>query len=79
MLGPILFILFKKELEALSNKHGFSIHLYADDMQLYIIEFNPLFNDVVDLENNIFNCLKDIKDWMLLNHLQLIILTKSKH
>ena len=42
----------------------------ADDTQLYI-EFSPLLNDDFSvIEAKIIDCLKDIKDWMLLNHLQ---------
>ena len=69
ILGPILFVLFTKELEVIAKQHGFRIHLYADDTQLYI-EFNPLLNDFSDIETKIIHCLKDIKDWMLINHLQ---------
>ena len=31
ILGPLLFILYTKDLEAIVTKYGFSIHLYADD------------------------------------------------
>ena len=68
ILGPILFILYTKDVEAIAQKYGFKIHMYADDKQLYI-EFNPLFHDMNDIEEKIILCLGDIKNWMIINHL----------
>ena len=70
ILGPILFILYTKELNYIANKHGFNIHLYADDTQMYL-EFNPLFEDVSKFEEKIVQCMNDIKNWMLANKLKL--------
>ena len=70
ILGPILFILYTKELEAIAQKYGFSVHLYADDTQLYI-EFNPLFEDMAVLEDRISKCFNEIKVWMTANRLKL--------
>ena len=42
ILGPILIILYTKELHYIANEHGFNIHLYAGDTQMYM-EFNHLF------------------------------------
>ena len=70
ILGPILFILYTKDLEKIAKKHGFWIHMYADDTQLYI-EFNPLFHDMDSVENRIISCLNEIKTWMITNNLKL--------
>ena len=35
ILGPLLFIMYTKELEQIVSKYRFSIHLYADDTQVY--------------------------------------------
>ena len=84
ILGPILFILYTKELSSIAKKHGFSIHLYADDTQLYI-EFNPLIQNFSNIEERIIACLKDIKIWMEYNKLKLnsdkteVLLTQTRN
>ena len=35
ILGPLLFILYTKEIEKITEKYNFHVHLYADDSQLY--------------------------------------------
>ena len=70
ILGPILFILYTKELISIAKKHGFYIHLYADDTQLYI-EFNPLSQSIDFIEERIVDCLTEIKEWMTANKLKL--------
>ena len=35
ILGPLLFILYTKDLQTIVAKYGLSIHLYADDTQIY--------------------------------------------
>ena len=68
ILGPLLFILYTKDLEEIVEKYGFSIHLYADDTQIYLAfdvhSSNPDFTSIK-------SCFKDIKDWMALNFLKL--------
>ena len=69
LLGPLLFILYTKDLSYIAAKHGLSIHLYADDTQLYI-GFQPSDNNSYT-EDCIEKCLIDIKEWMLQNYLML--------
>ena len=68
ILGPLLFILYTKDLQYIVTKYGFSIHLYADDTQVY-------FSFDVNCENpdmsHVDACFKDIKRWMAANYLQL--------
>ena len=70
ILGPILFILYTKELVEIAKEHGFNIHLYADDTQLYI-EFNPISQDLTRVEERIIRCLREITSWMTRNKLKL--------
>ena len=71
ILGPILFILYVKQLEMIAARYGISIKLYADDSQLYI-SFHPMkpcqFSDVIDRINT---CLAEIKAWMVGNFMKL--------
>jgi len=68
ILGPLLFILYTKDLESIVSKFGFSVHLYADDTQIYF-SFD-VHSDNPDLEA-IKVCFQEIKQWMLKNFLKL--------
>ncbi len=71
LLGPILFILYTKDLEAIANSFGLTIQLYADDSQLYIA-FNPL--NTLDKDgklDRIKQCILEIKRWMAHNFMKL--------
>ena len=41
VLGPILFTCYTKPLGAIARERGLSLHMYADDTQLYIA-FKPV-------------------------------------
>ena len=68
ILGPLLFILYTKDLQEIAQKYGLSIHLYADDTQIYMAfdvhSKNP------DL-SNLVSCINEIRSWMSLNFLKL--------
>ena len=68
ILGPLLFILYTRDLEEIVTKYGFSIHLYADDTQVYfafdVHSSNP---DLTAVKN----CFLEIKQWMTVNFLKL--------
>jgi len=68
ILGPILFLLYISEIEEIATQHGLKIHLFADDMQLYI-SFQSL-NALVNI-SNIEHCLRHIKSWMSSNFLKI--------
>ena len=68
ILGPLLFILYTKDLEYIASMHGCCIHLYADDTQLY---FTLDSDDPSQLEHSMEHCMSDIKKWMTNNFLQL--------
>ena len=66
ILGPLLFILYTKELEAIARHHGLEIELYADDTQLYVAFSN---DNLANLEKTLQACLQHIKMWMTQNFL----------
>ena len=71
ILGPILFILYTKELSNIARKHGLQIQLYADDSQLYI-GFKPANSNIKkDTGLKIEACLKEIMGWMSTNFMKL--------
>ena len=82
ILGPLLFILYTKDLETIALAHGFEIHLYADDTQLYLT-FDSI--NSCNIEQRIIDCMCDIRLWMLKNFLKLnesktdVIIISSKH
>ena len=68
ILGPLLFILYTKELELIVTRYGFSIHLYANDTQVYF-SFDVHSSDP-DL-SKVKACFQEIKSWMANNYLKL--------
>ena len=68
LLGPLLYILYTKEIESIVLKHGLSVHLYADDIQIY----NSFHSDrAVEVRKQVECCLHEIKLWMSDNFLKL--------
>ena len=67
-LGPLLYILYTKEIQSIVEKHGMMSHMYADDCQLYIT-FSQ--DNISNAEVKINSCLSDIKLWMDANFLKL--------
>lgn len=68
ILGPLLFILYTKDLEAIVTKYGFTVHLYADDTQVYF-SFD-VHSDSPDM-SSISACFAEVKRWMADNFLKL--------
>ena len=68
ILGPLLFILYTKDLENIVTKYGLSIHLYADDTQIYFaFDVHSAKPDM----SSISSCFSEIKQWMAVNFLKL--------
>ena len=71
LLGPILFILYTKDLEKIANRFGLTIQLYADDSQLYI-SFNLLDKSDLNVKLELIKeCLTEIKLWMVQHFMKL--------
>ena len=71
VLGPQFFIIYTGPIAGIAKKHGLQVHLYADDIQLYV-SFNPKrAGDEQLAVERIQNCIHDIKQWMRANKLKL--------
>ena len=68
VLGPLYFILYTSDVFDLADLHGFHVHGYADDLQLYD-HCLPCDTDI--LSNRFSNCVDDIREWMSRNRLRL--------
>ena len=71
ILGPVLFILYTKDILRIAQKHGLELQLYADDSQLYI-GFKPTVpEDRWGVVKKISECITEIKAWMCKNFMKL--------
>ena len=61
VLGPLLYVLYTAELALVVDRHGLSLHQYADDMQVYII--TPA-GDAEAADRRFTACLVDIEAWL---------------
>ena len=68
ILGPLLFIMYTKELQEIASLYGLGVHMFADDTQLYI-EFDEESKDKII--EDIQKCFQHIRWWMKDNHLKL--------
>lgn len=85
ILGPILFILYTKELQSIAAKYGLEIQLYADDSQVYTGFNSKRPASIEDTKRRINSCMADIKSWMIANFMklntgktELLVCAKSK-
>ena len=69
ILGPLLFILYCKDIESIALKYGIQVQIYADDTELYIELKTDA--DVVEIKSIVESCLNEIKAWMSTNFLKL--------
>jgi hypothetical protein len=82
VIGPFGFKPYTKPLASIAKKYDLSIHLYADDTQLYLC-YSP--ENVDTAMSQIEQCIEEIRDWMEHNFLKLndekteFIILASKH
>jgi hypothetical protein len=68
VIGPFGFKPYTKPITAIAAKHGVSIHLYADDTQLYV-SCDP--DNIESATACMEACIEEIRQWMHENHLKL--------
>lgn len=68
VLGPVLFLIYSAETVAIAEKHGFSAHSYADDLQIYD---HTDQNSCPQLVQRLSGCIVEINEWMASNRLRL--------
>ena len=85
VVSPNLFTLYTGPMAKIIHRHKLKYHLYADDAQLYI-EFDPnIPGDTAVAVFKLQACIRDLKQWMTSNKLQLneqkteFFMTASKH
>ena len=68
LLGPLMYILYTKDIELIAKKHGLQIMSYADDVQLFI---SFKIEEIDHVKQTLTNCLKDVINWTNMNFLKL--------
>jgi len=58
ILGPLLFILYTFGITTIAHRHGITIHLYADDTQLYI---KLSTTDIINAKSRLIDCIREIQ------------------
>ena len=60
VLGPLLYIIYTADIIRVFERHGFQVHLYADDSQLYI---HLRSRDIKAILQSAESCLLDTRQW----------------
>ena len=68
VLGPILFISYSAAVIAIVQHHGFKVHAFADDLQIY---GSTAQSGAADLMARMSNCVESVASWMSSNRLRL--------
>ena len=68
VLGPILFIAYSAEVIGIVEQHGFNVHAFADDLQVY---GHAAQNEAAVLATRMSACIENVKAWMSSNRLRL--------
>ena len=66
VLGPILFIVYSAEVIGIVEQHGFNVHAFADDLQVY---GHAAQHEAALLATRMSTCIESVKAWMSSNRL----------
>ena len=66
VLGPLMFIIYAAEVLEIIQNCGFSVHGYADDLQVYA-SVDPVHS--ASLVPRLSSCVERVNDWMAMNRL----------
>ena len=68
MLGPLLFIVYTADLSDIAEKHGVSLHAFADDIQVHL---HCRRTDTTSAAAQLERCIADVGHSMSANRLKL--------
>ena len=68
VLGPRFYILYAADIIEVFERHGFSVHLYADDSQVYI---HFVLKDVKSILSAAELCIAEVLVWRSSRRLKL--------
>ena len=68
VLGPLLYVLYTAGLANVVSRHGLNMHLYADDIQVYV---STAAEGAVVAVDRFAACLVDIESWLRASRLRL--------
>ena len=71
ILGPILFVLYTKELSAIALKYNINLRLYADDSTVYVKLDPKNMDEIHAVITKTELCLSEMGIWMNQNYLKL--------
>ena len=64
VLGPVLFVLYVADLADIVNRHGVTLHSFADDTQLYLYCCRE---DITTAATRLKECIVNVGRWMSAN------------
>ena len=68
VLSPLLFVLYTADLSRVVANHGFVVHQYADDCQIYT---STPVDDAAAAVDRFSRCLDDVEAWLSSSRLRL--------
>jgi len=71
IIGPRVFTMYAQHVACIIRRHGLNFHIYADDVQIYMI-FNPRApGDAACAMFKLTSCVEELRVWLMNNMLKL--------